>query len=87
MPVPPVTDNGQIAITGGLRRDLLDGANDPRLRRAGRLLTPDALLRMSKESIGRLFEFFLCKVTRRRSIVLTEIVDDAVAAKREPISE
>ena len=38
----PVTDNGQDVIAEGLRNDLLDGANDPRLSIYGRLPASDA---------------------------------------------
>src|SRR5580704_19447500 len=42
---------------------------------------------MSKERVGRRFEFLFWEVSRRRSVVLTEIIDDAVVAEPEPISE
>jgi len=75
-----MTDNGQVAV-GGLRHDLLDGANNPRLGNDRRLPASDALLGVSKERVGGRLEFLLRKVTRRRSVILAEVVDDAVAVE------
>src|SRR5438046_4459572 len=45
----PMTDNGQV-IVGGLRHDLLDGANNPRLGYDRRLPASDALLGRAKNA-------------------------------------
>jgi hypothetical protein len=82
-----VTDNGQDVIAEGLRNDLLDGANDPRLSIYGRLPASDAGLWLSKERVDGRFEFLLWEVTRRRSVVLTQAINDAVSAEPEPVSE
>src|SRR5438105_8565553 len=74
----PMPDNGQIAVVGGLRHDLLDGANNPRLGYDRRLPASDALLGVSEERVGRRLEFLLCKVPRGRSVILVEVVDEAV---------
>ena len=81
-----MTDDRQIAITG-LRQYLLDRANNPRLGSDRRLPAAHALSRMSKERVGGCFELLICEVTRRRSVILAEIVDDGVTAEPEPISE
>jgi hypothetical protein len=62
-------------------------ANDPRLSICRRLPASDANLRLSKERIHHRFELSLREVTRRRSVILAEIVDDSVPAEPEPISE
>jgi len=83
----PVADNCQVAVVGGFRQNLLDGANNPRLGNARRLPASDALLWVSKERVGRRLEVLLRKVTRRRSVILAEVVDDAVAVEPERVRE
>src|SRR5205814_7212705 len=82
----PMTDDGQV-IVGGLRHDLLDGANNPRLGYDRRLPASDALLGVSEERVGRRLELLLCKVPRRRSVILAEVVDDAVSVEPERVRE
>ena len=38
---------------------------------------------VSKKRVGRRLEFLLRKVTRRRAVILAEVVDDAVAVEPE----
>src|SRR5438477_11320362 len=57
----PMTDNGQV-IVGGLRHDLLDGANNPRLGYDRRLPAWDALLGVIEGGVGRRRQPLLCRV-------------------------
>jgi len=83
----PMTDNGQVAITGSLHHDLPDGANNPCLGIYCRLPASDTGLRLSKKRVDRRVELLFREVTRRRSVILAEAIDDAVSAEPEPVSE
>ncbi|HMD65651.1 MAG TPA: hypothetical protein VKG22_03250 [Stellaceae bacterium] len=82
-----MTDNGQVAIIGSLRHDLLDGANNSRLGIYCRLPASDAGFRLSKKRVDRRFELLLRQVTRRRAVILAEAIDHPVSAEPEPVSE
>jgi hypothetical protein len=81
-----VPDNGNVANIGGLRHELLDCVNDTRLGIRGGLPASDAGLRLSKERLGRRFKLLLREVTRRRSVILAEVINDAIR-EPEPVGE
>jgi hypothetical protein len=82
-----MTDNRYVAIAGGLRQDPLNGANDTRLSICRRFPASDIGLRLSKEGIDHRFELLLREVTRRRSVILAQLIEDHISREPEPVSE
>src|ERR1700757_4611349 len=82
-----MTDNGNVTIVEGLRHHLLYGVNDPRLGICCRLPASDAGLRISKERVNRRFELLLREITCRGPVILAEVMEDAVSAEPELVSE
>jgi hypothetical protein len=82
-----VPNNRNIAVVGGLRDDLFDRANDPRLGICRGFPAPNAGLRLSKERINHCLELLLGEVARRRSVILAEAINDAVPVRPSPSAE
>jgi hypothetical protein len=82
-----MTDYRQITIAGGLRHDPVNRAHDPRLRIDCRFPASNARLRLNEERIDHRFELSRREVTGRRSVILTEVVDDTPTTDSETVGE
>src|ERR1700757_1114533 len=82
-----MTDYRQITIPGDLRHDPANRANDPRMRIDCPFPASNARLRLSEECIDDRFELSRREVTGRRSVILTEVVDDTPTTESETVSE
>jgi hypothetical protein len=86
-PRASVPNNGDVAIVGGLRDDLFDRVNDPRLGICRGLPASNAGLRLGKKRINRCLELLLSEVARRGSGVLAEAINHAVSVQSKLVGK